>query len=222
MTGQETHLTEHYFADALIPALTRLGFGPVGAFSVYLGPETPTYYLVIPGSSLETLVTLELHLAQDEEFMKAADPFWNAPASAPPFVRFESSLMAAFPGWPRIVPPPAAATKGKRIFQLRTYESATDQDHVRKVEMFHHGEFQYFKEAGFNPVFFSDTVIGPRMPNLTYMLSLDSLEELDTKWAAFGNNPGWKKLSADPRYSFEPTVNHVTNLILHPLSSSQI
>jgi hypothetical protein len=54
------------------------------------------------------------------------------------------------------------------------------------------------------------------------MLRLESLEELNTKWAAFGSNPEWKKLSADPRYNFEPTVSNITNLILSPLGSSQI
>jgi hypothetical protein len=42
-SGPGTKLTDNYFADALIPALNRLGIGPVGAFSVYFGPETPAY-----------------------------------------------------------------------------------------------------------------------------------------------------------------------------------
>src|SRR6266853_2910877 len=78
--GPGTKLTENYFADALIPALNRLSIGPVGAFSVYFGPETPAYYLLMPSSKLETLVTADLQVAKDEEFMKAATPFWDAPA----------------------------------------------------------------------------------------------------------------------------------------------
>jgi hypothetical protein len=53
--GLGTKLTENYFADALIPALNRLGIGPVGAFSIYFGPETPAYYLLLSSSKLETL-----------------------------------------------------------------------------------------------------------------------------------------------------------------------
>jgi hypothetical protein len=48
------HLGSKLRAD--IPALNRLGIGPVGAFSVYFGPETPAYYLLMPSSKLETLV----------------------------------------------------------------------------------------------------------------------------------------------------------------------
>ena len=64
--------------------------------------------------------------------------------------------------------------------------------------------------------------MGPRMPCLTYMLSMDRLDQLDGKWAVFSSDPGWKKLSADPRYAFEPTVSNITNLVLNPLGSSQI
>ena len=221
-SGPQTKLAGSYIGDALIPALTRLGMGPIGAYSATFGPETPMFYVVIPGSSAEALVTADLHLAEDADFQKVADPFWNAPASAPSFQRVESSLLIAFEGWPKLTPPEASATKGKRIFQMRTYESPTYRDHVRKVEMFHHGEFDFFKESGLHSVFYGDMLIGPRMPCLTYMLSMDSLEELNTKWAAFGSNPGWKKLSADPRYAFEPTVSNITNLVLTPLGASQI
>ena len=88
--------------------------------------------------------------------------------------------------------------------------------------MFHSGEFEIFKNAGLQPVFFGDTLIGQRMPSLTYMLSFADSTELDAKWAAFRNDPAWKKLSADPRFAFEAIVSNITNLILSPLAASQI
>jgi hypothetical protein len=221
-SGPQSALTESYLGDALIPALSRMGMGPIGAFRLDLGPETPVFYALIPGPSVEALAVLDLHLDEDAEFQQAAAPFWSAPATAPAFQRVDVSLLAAFKGWPRLTPPPATATKGKRIFQLRTYESPSDRDHVRKVEMFHSGEFEIFQSAGFHPVFFGDTLIGPRMPNLTYMLSLDSVADLDARWDAFRNDPAWKKLSADPRYSYEAIVSNISNLVLSPLSASQI
>ena len=221
-TGPQTRLTESYFGDALIPALTRMGMGPVGAFQLTFGPQTPTFYLLIPAKSVEALAELELRLARDTAFLKAAEPFWNAPATAPAFLRMESSLLAAFEGWPRLTPPPAAATQAKRIYQLRTYESPSNRDHVRKVEMFHHGEFQIFLNTGFHPVFYGDTLIGPRMPNLTYMLSFSDMDELNANWKAFGSDPAWKKLSTDPRYGFEEIVSNISNQILSPLAASQV
>src|SRR5271154_910074 len=156
-SGPGTKLTDNYFADALIPALNRLGIGPVGAFSVYFGPETPAYYLLMPSSKLETLVTADLLLARDEVFVKAAAPFWDAPAGSPPYVRIESSLLKAFEGYPKATPPASAATKGKRIYQLRQYESPTNADHALKVQMFHEGEFAIFEKAGAHAVFYADT-----------------------------------------------------------------
>src|ERR1700683_5746375 len=136
-SGPGTKLTDSYFGDALIPALNRLGIGPVGAFSVYFGPETPAYYLLMPASKLETLVTADLALAKDPLVVKAGAPFWEGPAGPPTFTQIESSLLRAFEGYPRVTPPASAATKGKRIYQLRQYESPTNADHVRTVELVH-------------------------------------------------------------------------------------
>jgi hypothetical protein len=222
LSGPQLKLTESYLSGALIPALARMGLGPVGAFRVDIGPETPAYYLLIPGPAVESLVELDLRLPQDAEFLAAAAPFWNATAAAPAFQRADISLLAAFEGWPKLTPPAAAATKAKRIFQLRTYESPSDGEHIRKVEMFHSGEFVIFLNDGFHPVFFGDTLIGSRMPNLTYMLSFADLAELDAKWDVFRNDPAWKKLSSNPRFAFDPIVTNITNLILSPLDCSQI
>lgn len=221
-SGPQTKLTESYLAGALIPALNRLGMSPIGTFNLSIGPETPTLYVLIPSNSLETLVTSDLRLAQDQQFMQAAEPFWAASAKEPSYIRVESTLLIAFEGWPKITPPTATAQHAKRIFQLRTYESPTNGDHVRKVEMFHNGEFEIFQKSGFAQVFYGDALIGPRLPHLTYMLSFGDLTEMDAKWEVFRNDPNWKKLSADPRYAFEPIVSNITNLILTPAAFSQI
>ena len=218
-SGPELKLTENYFAGAMIPALSRMGLGPVGALKLDFGPETPAYCLLVPGVSVEMLAELDLRLARDAEFLQTAAPFWNATAGAPAFERVESWLLAAFEGWPKVTPPDS---KAKRIFQLRTYESPSNGEHVRKVEMFHSGEFEIFKAAGFHPVFFGDTLVGSRMPSLTYMLGFGDMAELEAKWDVFRNDPAWKKLSADPRFAFDPIVMNISNLTLTPLDCSQI
>jgi len=222
LSGPQLKLSESYFSDALIPALGRLGTGPVAALKLDIGPETPSYVLIIPSSNLADVAELDIRLAQDAEFLRVADPFWNATNAAPAFTRIESWLLKSFEGWPKLTPPPSATTKAKRIFQLRTYESPSNGDHVRKVEMFHAGEFDIFLKAGFHPVFFGDGLIGSRLPHLTYMLSFADMAELEAKWDVFRNDPAWKKLSADPRYASDQIVNNITNVILSPLACSQI
>jgi hypothetical protein len=90
------------------------------------------------------------------------------------------------------------------------------------VEMFHKGEFEIFQKAGCHPVVFGDTLIGSRLPNLTYMLSFANMQELEKAWIAFSSDPDWKKLSALPRYAYEAIVSNISNLILSPLAASQI
>lgn len=222
MSGPQLKLTGDFFRTALIPAAGRMGLGPVGAFELEYGQQTPAYYLLIPGRSIEAVAELDLRLAGDAEFLKAAAPFWNATATAPAFERVEVSLLAAFKGWPKLTPPPASAQKGKRIFQLRTYESPSNGEHVRKVEMFHSGEFDIFLKSGFHPVFFSDALAGSRLPKLTYMLSFADMAELEAKWKIFRNDPAWIKLKADPRFGFDQIVSNISNLVLSPLDCSEI
>jgi hypothetical protein len=223
ISGPGTRLTDTYFAAALIPALNRLGIGPVGAFSIYFGPDTPAYYLLLPSTKLETLVTADLQLAKDPAFMNAAAPFWDAPGGAPPYRNIESTLLRAFEGYPKLVVPAAVAKKEKRIYHLRQYVSPTNMDHVRKVEMFHHGEFGIFAKAGAAGVFYADALIGPTLPSLTYMLSFPDVAALEAGWEKFSADPDWKKLSADPQFKLDPpTVSNVTSIVLRPLACSQV
>ena len=221
-SGRQSRITGQYVSGALIPALNRLGIAPVGAFNLTFGPDTPTLYLLLPCERLDTLIDAKLRLRADREFLKAADAFWNAPEDSPAFERVESTLLIAFEGWPQLVVPPPTALHGKRVFQLRTYESASDRDHLRKIRMFHEGEFDIFQRSGFWRVFFGDALIGPRLPRLTYMLSFSDLKELNDMWAAFFGDPQWKKLTASKEFNFEPIVSNVTNLILTPTEYSQV
>jgi hypothetical protein len=220
--GPQVALADKYVATALIPALNRMGIAPVGAFNLSIGPDTPVLYLLAPSENLETLVNASLRLRADQEFLAAADAYWNAPAASPAFERVESTLLIAFEGWPQLTLPPATATKGKRVFQLRSYESASDRDHVRKVAMFHAGEFEIFRKVGFWNVFFGDALIGARLPQLTYMLSFPDLNQMNDLWAAFRDDPDWKKLNTVADYNFEPIVSNITNLVLTPAAYSQI
>ena len=218
-TGPQTALAEKYISEALIPALTRRSLGPIGAFRLEVGPETPAFYVLIPARTTGQAAFLDQDLAADAEYTKAAEPFLSAPASSPAYLRAESQLLVAFEGWPKLTPP---AKSAKRIFQLRTYESPSQRAHEVKVKMFHSGEFDIFKASGFRPVFFADTLIGPRQPNLTYMLAFDDQAQLEAQWTTFRNDPNWKKLSSDPKFAYEPIVSNITNLYLSPLSASQI
>ncbi|MEK6396856.1 MAG: NIPSNAP family protein, partial [Terriglobus sp.] len=217
-SGPGGKLLTTYLSDALLPALKRLGLGPVGVFNLSYGDATPQVYTLIPGADLEKLAHLDHLLAKDAAFVAAAAPFWAAPATQPPFISVSSRLSIAFEGFPQLVVP----AKEPRILQLRTYISPTFAAHERKVEMFHQGEFRIFEESGARGVFYSDNLIGPDLPSLTYMLSHKDLASMDQNWKNFTSHPDWKKLSSNPRYASDPIVNHVDNLVLTPTAYSQI
>jgi hypothetical protein len=221
-SGPQSKLMNGYLSEALIPGLNRLGIKPVGVFSQEIGAGNPSIYVLIPSMSVELLSTVDLHLEQDAEYMKAGEQFLQAPATEPAYERLETSLLLAFTGYPKIKGSGEQAPKSSRVFELRTYESPSDRDHRRKIEMFNSGEFDIFQRAGFSQVFYGDTLAGPRMPNLTYMIGFDGLAEHDAKWKAFSSDPEWKKLTADPKFAFESIVSNVNNYILTPTPYSQI
>ena len=222
ITGpQMPKLTEAYLENALLPAANRLGMKPIGAFRLDYGPETPAVYLLIPHSSIDRLVNLHSRLQEDDGYMQASAAFRDVAADRPAFARIDSQLLQAFDSFPSVHLP--AAGKGQRLFQMRTYESPTPKTHDLKVEMFGKGgELEIFHNAGFEPIFFGESLIGPRQPNLTYMLTFKDLTDLTAKWDRFRTDPAWKKLSTSERYGSEALVSNITNLVLSPTSYSQI
>jgi len=146
--------------------------------------------------------------------------FLDAPADRPAFQRVESSLLLAFKGMPTLETP---IRSPGRIFQLRIYESPSVKTGQKKIEMFNDaGEIDIFRRVGLHPVFFGETVIGSKMPNLTYMLVFESEAQLKENWSKFVSDPAWKRLSKMAEYADKSILSGITNLILKPAEYSQI
>ena len=212
-----------YQKNVLVAALNRAGVKPVGAFSVAVGPEAPCVYLLLPHPSADSVVTLADRLAADPEYRAGAATFRSLPATDPPYIRRESSLMAAFDTMPAVeIPtgPPAAAS---RVFELRTYESHNEAAGVKKIEMFEKGgEIAIFRRVGLTPVFFGRNVIASTLPSLTYMLVFADGAARERSWGAFGHDPDWLKLRATPGYADPEVLSNITNVLLRPTDYSQI
>ena len=215
---EQRKAVDTFLKEAAIPALNRAGIKPVGVF--YPSEGLSPVYVLIRHSSLESVASLMPKLIQDSEFLEKGADFINAPASAPVFKRLESSLMVAFTGMPRLETP---VKNSGRVFQLRTYESPSWKTNLKKIEMFNDaGEIKLFRECGMNPVFFGQTIVGSKMPNLTYMLAFKSMDEQKSGWQKFISHPEWKKLSQMPEYSDKAILSNITNLPLVAAEYSQI
>jgi hypothetical protein len=220
--GPQTDLFDKFYRDAAIPALNRAGISQVGVFNVAVGPDSPTMYVLLKHPSLESVATLHDRIHADADYQAAGADFSNAPPTAPAYMRVESSLMVAFEGMPKLEAPAFAGGGKSRIFELRTYESHSWKAHKKKIEMFNRGEIAIFKRTGLTPVFFGQTLIGTRQPNLTYMLGFENSEAREKAWGAFVGDPEWTKLRTTPGYADAEIVTDISNVLLRPAAYSQI
>jgi hypothetical protein len=207
---------ENYFTTALIPALNRLGVKKVGVFSEMSKDEPAMVYLLIPYASFDDYRKTNDSLKRDKDFQQASAKYNELPADKPAFLRYDTSLMIAFDGLPKMLFPES----GPRMFELRTYEGYSEDAVRRKIRMFNEGEFDIFYRVKLNPVFFGEVIAGKSMPALTYMISFKNMEERDRNWKAFGQDPDWQKISKAPEYA--NTVSKIYRTFLEPLPYSQI
>ncbi len=212
-------LVEDYFSKASIPALNRLGSKNIGVFTELKPTGITKLYVIIPFKSLDTFLSTQEKLSADAAYNEAGAAYLNAPATDPAYERIESSLLRAFTHMPNVAVP----EKKSRIFELRRYESASENAGKKKIDMFNSlGEIDIFKRVGLTPVFFGETIIGALRPNLTYMLTYDDMDERGKNWKAFGSDPEWKRISSMPDYADAKIVSHITSTFLVPASCSQI
>jgi hypothetical protein len=198
-TNQQAIISDHW-QNAAVPAYNRLGIQPIGVFTELEDSSTNHIYVLIPYDSPGAYAAIPAKLAADETYQKASASFMAMPKSNPAYVRFESSLLVAFDAMKKLVVPPSAAEKKPWIFELRCYQSPSESKGINKVQMFNSGEVPLMQEVGLTPVFFSQTLIGTKMPNLVYMLSGENRDEHKKHWQAFSDSAVWKKLSSDPQY----------------------
>ncbi|MBL8798871.1 MAG: NIPSNAP family protein [Planctomycetia bacterium] len=210
---------DEYLGKAFIPAVKRLGLGPVGVFLDQANAELTKVFVLVVAPSAEASAGLAARLADDVEYRKLAANYLNAPASDPVYMRIESSLLAAIDGMPKLEKPDAAKP---RLLNLRVYESHNERAARKKIEMFDQGELAIFRRVGLTPVFFGETLVGSAMPNLTYLLVFPDDEGRKAAWGKFRDDPAWLKLKAIPEYADKEIVSKITNYILTPAPYSEL
>jgi len=218
--GRQVERTTDYLRRGLLPASERAGIRPVGCFSAVIAPDSPFVLTLASYPSLAAFETAREKLSADKEFLAAADEYNSMTELS--YIRMESSLLWAFPSMPTVVAPPTGENRAARIFELRTYEAPNDKALARKIKMFGDGEIEAFRRSGMLTVFFGQTIVGSRMPNLTYMLAYADLAARDKTWAAFSADPEWQKLRSTPGLADADIVNNISNAILRPLPFSPI
>ncbi|WKN41629.1 NIPSNAP family protein [Tunicatimonas pelagia] len=216
-SGTKMKVFDEYLQLAFIPAMNALGIENIGVFMEMGMPEPPRLHLLLTFSSLEEFAQRTPKMLGQATYQQNSQSFAESASPANPnFTRYENSLMRAFEAIPQMEVPEA----DERIFELRTYEGYNDDAVRRKIAMFNDDELPLFYETGLHPVFFGETLIGEKLPQLTYMLTFKDMEERDANWKKFINHPEWKRMSSLPKYA--NSVSRVNRIFLKPTAYSQV
>lgn len=213
--------TDKFLKEAFLPALHRAGINKVGVFKPV---ESDTafgkrIYVFIPFSNAVRMIELHSVLENDSKYNQDGKDFLDAPFDNPPFTRYESIYLYAFKDMPAFRPPKFNTPPSARIYELRSYESATEAKALKKIEMFNEGgEMKLFEKLGFNAVFFGQVLAGSTKPNLMYMTSFADQKSREDHWNEFRNHPEWKTMSGLEQY--KNTVSKANVFLLHPTDYS--
>jgi len=218
--GQEGKV-EAFLKDVYLPALHRAGIAKVGVFKpietdVLSGKRV---FVLIPVKTVDQLLALPEVLSRDKAYTDAGKSFIDAPYNEAPYARMESILMKAFNNMPQPFFPAYTNPVSGRVYELRSYESATEAKAAKKIHMFNEGgEIDIFTALKFNAVFYAEVISGSAMPNLVYMTTFTDNKSREEHWKAFGAAPEWKTLSGMEEY--KNTVSNIDRYLLRPTSYS--
>ena len=214
-------ILDNYLQNALLPALHRIGINNVGVFKAMANDTAAAkkLYVFVPLNSFDMVMAVPAKLSADKVYQSAGAEYINAAHSDPPYSRIETIILKAFSMAPKMNTPGLKSEKKDRVYELRSYESATEKIFKNKVHMFNEGdEIGLFKKLNFNAVFYAEVIAGNKMPNLMYMTSFENMADRDAHWKSFGNDAYWKKLSAMPEY--QKNVSHIDIIFLRPVAYS--
>jgi hypothetical protein len=206
------------FLSSQMPLITK--HVPIfGVFTATVGPYTPATLVLAGFSSLEEMEAAGGEILKDSGYRAAFDEMERG--SEPPFDRADQVLLRATDFSPEIVPL-KEKPKAPRYFELRVYHSPTHRQQRVLHERFAGPEIAIFHRSGVHPIMYANTIIGPMMPNLTYLTPFDSLAAREKAWDAFGADPEWVKARADSIAKAGQVVDHNDITLWRPAPFSPI
>jgi hypothetical protein len=188
-SGPQLGRLHDFCSQSLLPALNKIHSGPRIYLEAMVGPRVPHFTVISGFSSLEEMWSVHTKMMQDETIRKAAEALESGPD--PAYESLDSAVVEAADYSPEIKPD---ATTPPRIFELRVYHSPTWRQLASLHERFRGPEIKIFHRSGIHPILYGSTIIGPNIPNLTYLIPFTDLAAREKAWAAFGADPDWQKV----------------------------
>jgi hypothetical protein len=220
-TARQEALVDSFLQHQYVPRLHAAGIATIGVFRA-IGNDTAVdkrIYVFTPYASTSQWEKVSQQTAP--QLLAAGGTYENAPHTAPAYSRMETILLKTFPEMTALLAPKLTTPKAERVYELRSYEGASEKIFRNKVQMFNAGgEIKLFDRLGFNGVFYGEVLFGAKMPNLMYMTSFANMPAREAHWKAFGADPEWKRLSALPEY--QNNVSHIDITFLRPANYSDL
>lgn len=206
LTTQAARMNE-WIGKGYLPRLQKIHSGPVIALSANIGPHVPRTLLITGYASLDEYTNVRAKLAADSEANAALEKLETGAEA--PFDAQENALLEAAPFSEEIA---QEKHNPPRFFEVRVYHAPGSAALRALHERFAGGETKIFHKVGINPILYATTLVGPNMPNLTYLIPFESLAAREKAWNAFGADPDWIKLNGDfvQKHGSVPTVIDVS------------
>ncbi len=202
--NQQIKGIDAYLEKIYLPYLHKSGIQKVGVFAP-LANDTALdkkLYVWVPMHSLNVLDKLDKGIEKLDAFAKNEIVDLENADSSLPYTRVERIVTKSFKLQTAFEKNTSLTKSPDRIYEYRSYESPTENAHLRKVHMFNEGgEIDLFKRLNFNAIFYSKAIVGDRMPNLIYMTSFNNMADRDEHWKAFSASLEWKSISNMPKYA---------------------
>ena len=206
-----------YLKEAYLPALHRTGIKQIGVFKPIVADTSERLvYVLIPFKRWVDFIKLSEVLEKDQQYLMAGKDYLNAAYDTPPYTRIESVILKAFSVMPAPALPKLNGPKSERVYELRSYEAATESLSLNKIGMFNDHEAGIFSKLNFNALFYGQVISGSKMPNLMYMTTFNNKADRDQHWKDFGVE--YKKISGLPQYQHNVSKN--TTIFVYPTAYS--
>jgi hypothetical protein len=220
-TNRQEALIDSFLQRQYLPTLHAAGIATIGVFKP-IGNDTAAdrrVYVLTPFTSLKQWEKVDKETTA--KMLAAGGAYENTAYNNPAYTRQETTLLKAFDEMASLLAPKLNTPKNERVYELRSYEGASEKIFRNKVQMFNAGgEIKLFDRLGFNGIFYGEVIFGSKMPNLMYMTSFANMPAREAHWKAFGSDPEWKKLSALPEY--QNNVSHIDITFLRPAAYSDL
>lgn len=188
--GDQVARAHGFMSHAFVPSARTFHTGPIILLEALVAPHMPQLLVIVGFTSASDALSLYPRLHRQQGYSAAVEKWESGPN--PPYERTASTLLEAADYSPEI--PASEPRKQPRVFELRTYHSPTWRQLDALHQRFAGREVPIFHRNGIHPLFYTSTVFGDNLPNLTYLIPFDDLAAREKAWTAFGADPEWTRV----------------------------